>query len=321
MQCPTCQQENPPQAKFCLKCGSGLSVACSGCSNPLPDNAKFCPECGQPVVSTSEPVDTPLRGSHSEPATDEGERRQLTVMFCDLIASTELAGRIDAEELREVIRAYQTVVGEAVRGYDGTIAQYLGDGVLVYFGYPRAHEDDAERAVRAGLAILAGMEGLNERLERDLGVHLRLRIGIHTGQTVVAEIGDAGKRERAAVGETPYLASHLSDLAPPDSVLVSSTTHRLVQGMFACESPGELHLKGLSQPVAGYRVLRESGVGGRLAAAAVSGLSPWSRAGAGADRGPLGAGQAGGGSGGPREWRGRNREVEADRDVPRTTRR
>jgi class 3 adenylate cyclase len=167
------------------------------------------------------------------------------------------------------------VAGEAVRGYEGTVAQYLGDGVLVYFGYPHAHEDDPERAVRAGLAILAGMEELNGRLERDLGVRLGLRIGIHTGPAVIADIGGAGRHERAAVGETPYLASHLSDLAPPDSVLVSSTTHRLVHGMFACESLGELHLKGLSYPVVGHRVLRESGVGGRLAAAAVSGLSPF----------------------------------------------
>jgi class 3 adenylate cyclase/tetratricopeptide (TPR) repeat protein len=275
MLCPSCQHENPPGAKFCLECGSPFSVACPGCDTPLPAAAKFCIECGTRIAPPAVPVATPVREPGSQPVTGEGERRQLTVMFCDLAASTELSQRLDPEELREVIRAYQAVAAEAVRTYDGTIAQYLGDGVLVYFGYPRAHEDDAERAVRAGLAILAGMEESNLRLERDLEVRLALRIGIHTGPVVVAEIGGEEKRERAAIGETPNVASHLSDAAPPDSVLLSHTTHHLVKGLFACESLGELSLKGLSQPLGGHRVLRESGVGDRFGVAALSGLSPF----------------------------------------------
>ena len=275
MLCPACQHENPPEAKFCLECGSHFSLTCSSCNSALPPGAKFCIECGRALSPESVPSTAPAREPHLQPSPSEGERRQLTVMFCDLVASTELSQRLDPEELREVIGAYQAVVDEAVGNYEGTIAQYLGDGVLVYFGYPRAHGDDAERAVRAGLAVLAGMERLNERLALNPGIRLAVRNGIHTGPVVVADIGGEGRRERAAIGETLNVASRLSDCAQPDSVLISGTTHHLVQGLFACQSAGEFALKGLSDPVAGHRVLRESGVDGRLAAAAVSGLSPF----------------------------------------------
>jgi class 3 adenylate cyclase/tetratricopeptide (TPR) repeat protein len=275
MLCPACQRDNPPEAKFCLECGSHLSISCASCDTLLPAGVKFCSECGEAVSETPASAVAPQPDPPAQPTRAEGERRQLTVMFCDLVASTELSERLDPEVLREVVRAYQVAANEAVENYEGTIAQYLGDGVLVYFGYPRAHEDDAERAVRAGLAILAGMERVNARLAQDPGIRLAVRVGIHTGPVVVGDFGGDGKRERTAFGETLNLASRLSDGAVPDSVLISNTTHHLVQGLFACQSAGDFRLKGLSHPVAGYRVLRESGVYGRLAAAAVSGLSPF----------------------------------------------
>lgn len=270
-----CQHDNPPGAKFCLECGLHFSVSCGSCDAALPAGVKFCSRCGAAVSGRPVSAAATPTGPLVQPTLAEGERRQLTVMFCDLVASTELSERLDPEVLRDVIRAYQVVATKAVENYEGTIAKYLGDGVLIYFGYPRAHEDDAERAVRAGLAILAGMERLNAGLARDPGIRLGVRVGIHTGPVVVEDFGSDGERERAAFGETLNLASRLSDAAAPDSVLISNTTHHLVQGLFACQSAGDFRLKGLSRPVAGHRVLRESGVGGRLAAAAVSGLSPF----------------------------------------------
>src|SRR5262249_53476207 len=136
----------------------------------------------------------------------DAERRQLTVMFCDLADSTRLSSRLDPEDLLEVVRAYQHTSAEAVHRCAGHIAQQLGDGLLVYFGYPQAHEDDAQRAVRAGLDILTAMETLNTRLEREKGVRLAIRVGIHTGPVVVGEMGGGGRREQLALGETPNIA-------------------------------------------------------------------------------------------------------------------
>ena len=133
-------------------------------------------------------------------ATPEAERRQLTVLFCDLNDSTALAGRLDPEEFREVVRAYQATCTEVIQRFDGHIAQYLGDGLLVYYGYPQAHEDDAQRAIRTGLGILQALETLNSRLEREHAVQLAVRLGIHTGLVVVGEMGGAGRRERLALG-------------------------------------------------------------------------------------------------------------------------
>src|SRR3989449_8374415 len=153
-------------------------------------------------------------GAHDIPAA---ERRQLTVLFCDLVDSTVLASRLDPEELREVIRAYHATCAEVIQHFDGHIAQYLGDGLLIYFGYPQAHEDDAQRAVRTGLGIVETMKMLNRRLEQKKAIRLAVRVGIHTGLVVVGTIGSGGRQERLALGETPNLAARLQGLAPPDT--------------------------------------------------------------------------------------------------------
>jgi class 3 adenylate cyclase len=158
----------------------------------------------------------------------EAERRQLTVLFCDLADSTRLAGQLDPEDLREVVLAYQATCVEVLQRFEGHVAQYLGDGLLVYFGYPQAHEDDAQRAVRAGLGILDAMGILNTRLEQHQGVRLAVRIGIHTGPVVVGTMGSGGRHEQLALGETPNLAARLQSLATPDTAVISETTHRLV---------------------------------------------------------------------------------------------
>src|SRR6266446_371259 len=148
----------------------------------------------------------------------DAERRQLTVMFCDLVDSTILSGQLDPEDLREVVRAYQQVCSEVITRFDGHIAQLLGDGLLVYFGYPQAHDDDAQRAARVGLIILAAMGELKTRLQRDKGITLAIRLGIHTGLVVVGQMGGQGRQEQLALGETPNIASRIQGLAAPDTL-------------------------------------------------------------------------------------------------------
>src|SRR5262245_19684541 len=155
----------------------------------------------------------PATAATHTPYLPDAERRQLTVMFCDLVDSTALASQLDPEEWREVVRAYQDTCAHVIARFEGHIAQYLGDGLLVYFGYPLAHEDDAQRAVRAGLGMVEAVGTLNTRFERAPGVRLAVRLGIHTGVVVVGEMGGGGRQEHLALGETPNIAARLQTLA------------------------------------------------------------------------------------------------------------
>jgi len=163
-----------------------------------------------PAPPSQTPPPSAIQATHPphapppEPRSPEAERRQLTVMFCDLVASTTLSSQLDPEEYREVVRAYQHVCSEVLIRFDGHIAQLLGDGLLVYFGYPQAHEDDAHRAVRTGLGILDAMGDLNSRLQQAQGIQLAIRVGIHTGLVVVGDMGGAGRQEQLALGERSY---------------------------------------------------------------------------------------------------------------------
>jgi len=205
----------------------------------------------------------------------DAERRQLTVMFCDLQGSTALSQELDPEELRDVIRSYQEVCAAAVSRFDGHIAKYLGDGLLVYFGYPQAHEDDPQRAVRAGLDILQNMDGLNTRLREEKALELAVRIGVHTGLVVAGEMGGGDTVESlAVVGETPNIAARLQEAAEPNSVVISDITANLVQGFFVWEALGARELKGISQPMELFQVVEESGAQTRFDIAAASQLTP-----------------------------------------------
>src|SRR5712691_3172183 len=184
----------------------------------------------------------------------EAERRQLTVLFCDLVGSTQLSGELDPEDLRTVVRAYQEAAAEVIQHYAGHIAQYLGDGLLVYFGYPTAHEDEARRAVHTGLGIVQGIATLNARLTAQYGVQLAVRLGIHTGPGVVGVMGGGGRHEHLALGETPNIAARLEGLAPANAVVISAVTARLVQGAFALEDLGMHALTGVAEPMTISRV-------------------------------------------------------------------
>src|SRR5215510_12391367 len=193
-----------------------------------------------------------------ERRTPDAERRQLTVMFCDLVDSTLLSSQLDPEDWREVVRAYQEAAATVIQRFDGYVAQYLGDGLLVYFGYPQAHEDDARRAVRTGLDLVEALGALNARLVPQHGVRLAVRIGIHTGLVVVGEMGGESRQEQLALGETPNVAARLQGIATPDTVAISAATLQLVRGYFTYQDLGPHALKGLTTPVQVYQVLSES---------------------------------------------------------------
>src|SRR5262245_53826507 len=207
MRCPSCREENPEGAKFCSNCG------------------------------------TPLRAAQAEATA---ELRQVTVLFCDLVGSTSLSEWLDPEELREVQGLYHSVCEPAIRKHDGHIAQFQGDGVLAYFGYPVAHEDDARRAVRSGLDILSGLAVLNGRLQEERGIELKARLGIHTGPVAVGDVGGGEWREQLALGKTPNLAARIQNIAQSGTVLVSEDTHRIVRGFFDFAPLGAHEIKGLA---------------------------------------------------------------------------
>jgi class 3 adenylate cyclase len=187
-------------------------------------------------------------------AQDTAERRQVTVMFSDLVGSTALSARIDPEDLREVISAYQKCVAETVRRFGGFVAKYMGDGVLVYFGYPQAHEDDAERAVRAGLELVQAVGGLQS------GVSLQTRVGIATGLVVVGDlIGSGAAQEQAVVGETPNVAARLQSVAEPNTVVIAESTRKLLGNLFELEDLGAKDLKGIAGPLRAWAALRAFG--------------------------------------------------------------
>src|SRR5215831_14445965 len=182
----------------------------------------------------------------TEPPSPDAERRQLTVMFCDLVDSTKLSSQLDPEDWRDVVRAYQQVCTEVIQHYEGHVAQLLGDGLLIYFGFPQAHEDDAHRAVWTGLGILAAMGELNSRLQQAKGIHLAVRLGIHTGLVVVGEMGSQGRQEHLALGQVPNIAARIQGLAAPDAIVISETSYRLIQGYFECQDLGEQALRGVA---------------------------------------------------------------------------
>ena len=227
-----------------------------------------------PQPATHEVSPPQAEAAPGVPPTPDAERRQLTVMFCDLVDSTRLASQLDPEEYRDIVRAYQRVCSEVITRFDGHLAQLLGDGLLVYFGYPHAHEDDAQRAVRTGLGILDAVGDLNQGLQQAKGIQLAIHIGIHTGLVVVGAMGGAGRQEQLALGEVPNIASRIEGLAEPNTVAISEATYHLVQGYFECQDLGAQPLRGVTESMRVYQVLGDSGATSRLDVAQPRGLTP-----------------------------------------------
>ncbi|HYO12895.1 MAG TPA: adenylate/guanylate cyclase domain-containing protein, partial [Thermoanaerobaculia bacterium] len=283
MKCPQCQFESPPGMKFCGQCGAKLSVPpCPQCGAENPPGFKFCGECGSPLVVEASPPPPPPPASEPAPvpqrppvqeytpphlaeqvfqtrAAVEGERKQVTVLFCDLVGSTALADRLGPETMHLLLnRFFELALGEVHR-YEGTINQFLGDGFMALFGAPVAHEDHPRRAVLAALGLQKALEERSAELGGPQGVDLSVRMGINTGWVVVGGIGDRLRKDYTAIGDTTNLAARLQQLGEPGTVLVSETTSRFLQESVQLEALAPLQVKGKAAPVQAFRVL---GIGG-----------------------------------------------------------
>jgi class 3 adenylate cyclase/tetratricopeptide (TPR) repeat protein len=263
MRCSSCDFENATGKKFCIRCGIAFGVPCPKCGSENPPVSSFCGDCG---AALSQPTTTPqfAEGVAKPHEVHEGERRHLTVLFCDLVGSTKIASHLDPEAWREIVGEYHRAAAQAIERFGGNVGQYLGDGVMAYFGWPEAHDNDAERAARAGLAILEAISKLNEHPTRP---RLAARVGIDSGAVVV---GARAGKEADVFGDTPNIAARVQAVAEPDTVVITDAVHRLVSGLFVVEEREAQALKGIERPVQLYRVVRPSGVRGRLEAAAAA---------------------------------------------------
>jgi class 3 adenylate cyclase len=267
MRCPSCNSENPGNKRFCLQCGLRLEGRCPQCGAENPPSARFCGDCGAELSSSprsaspaagepptfappsARPTSTEGELAASQRSAD-GERRHLTILFCDLVGSTEIAASLDPEEWRETVAGYHRAAADAISRFGGHVAKYLGDGVMAFFGYPEAHDNDAERAGRAGLAILDAISKLNEQPGH---AKLSARIGIDSGGVVV---GQGAGSEAEVFGDAPNIAARVEGAAEPGTVLITDATHRLVSGLFVVEERGTHSLKGIDRPVQLYRVVQ-----------------------------------------------------------------
>jgi class 3 adenylate cyclase/tetratricopeptide (TPR) repeat protein len=285
MKCARCQQENPPQAKFCLECATPLSLRCVNCGTELPAGAKFCFECATPVGApgaaprfASPESYTPKHLAEkilTSKAALVGERKQVTVLFVDVSGFTSLSERLDPEDVHRLMtRAFDLMLIEVHR-YEGTVNQFLGDGIMALFGAPVGHEDHAQRAVHAALAIRTALEGYQAQLQREQGVGFQVRQGLNTGLVVVGSIGNDLRMDYTAVGDTTNVAARLQQAADGGRILVSEATHRLVGDYFHVRPLGNLSLKGKAEPVSAWEVIGARAARTRLDVEAERGLTPY----------------------------------------------
>jgi class 3 adenylate cyclase/tetratricopeptide (TPR) repeat protein len=273
MECPSCKADVPDGSKFCNDCGAAVPFRCVACGAQNRAGSKFCSECGASLAAPSAGslAAAPTAAAALRQPIPSPERRQLTVMFCDLVGSTALSTRLDPEDTGEIISAYHRCCAETITRSGGFVAKYMGDGLLTYFGYPQAHEDDAERAVRTGLALVAEVG----KLTVTEGYTPQIRVGIATGLVVVGDlIGEGAAQEQGVVGETPNLAARLQAFAAPGQVVISAGTHRLAEGLFAFHDLGAVALKGFAEPVPAYVALSATSIESRFEARHESGLMP-----------------------------------------------
>jgi class 3 adenylate cyclase len=286
MQCPQCQQDNPSQARFCMRCGAGFTPSCSHCGTELPAGAAFCFACGRPVTAVA-PIPA-ARFASPESYTPkhladkilttrsalEGERKQVTVLFADVSGFTALSERLDPEEVHRLMaRAFDLILAEVHR-YEGTVNQFLGDGIMALFGAPIAHEDHAQRAVHAALGIGAALAGYQEEL-RPRGITFRVRQGLNTGLVVVGSIGSDLRMDYTAMGDTTNVAARMQQAGAPGQVLIAEATHRLIADHFHTRPLGEMTLKGKSEAVATWEVTAARVARSRIEIGAEHGLTPF----------------------------------------------
>lgn len=295
MRCVNCQTELIPGKQFCHACGTRAPLACTSCGSPIDAGFRFCPECGTPVpaeAGTTPTVAAPsLPAASVAPATPAipellaakirasqgvvaGERKLVTVMFCDLVGSTSIAERLDPEDYRDLLEEYMALVFREVYRVEGIITHLAGDGVMALFGAPIAHEDAPYRAVYAALAIRDALAELNARGHAGCSIDLQVRIGVHTGPVVVGTVGSDLKMDYTAIGDTTNLAQRLQSVADPGMVLISDATHRLVRGFFEVLPARRFEVKGKREPVAAHEVRGFSSTTTAIAVAEARGLTP-----------------------------------------------
>ena len=283
MKCAGCGQQSPPGARFCAGCGARLVPACSACGAELPVDARFCPHCGQPSL-TAAPADFASPATYTPKhladriltsrAALEGERKQVTVLFVDVSGFTALSARLDPEDVHALMKhAFEIMLAEVHR-YEGTVNQFLGDGIMALFGAPVAHEDHAQRAVRAALGIQRVLEDYRRGLERERALTFKVRQGLNSGLVVVGSIGSDLRMDYTAVGDTTNVAARLQQAAEPGSIVIGETTHRLVADYFDTRPLGELSVRGKAEPLRAWTVEAAREGRTRLDAGAHRGLTP-----------------------------------------------
>src|SRR6266851_1445339 len=279
MRCGSCQFDNPAENKFCEQCGARIELRCSTCNAPIRAGAKFCGSCGRSLVDAPAPTADASTKFQPGPArsgapasytprhlaekiltgrsTLEGERRQVTVLFADMVGFSELAGKLDPEEVHQIMDRCFSLITDCVHRFEGTVNQYTGDGVMALFGAPIAHEDGPRRAVHAALGMQRALADYDRELQGRRGFAVKFRVGLNTGLVVVGRIGDDLRMDYTAVGDTTNLAARLQQTAQPGCVVISQATHKSVEGFFEVKELGALTLKGFSSPVIAYQVVRE----------------------------------------------------------------
>src|SRR5215208_1537155 len=292
MQCPQCQRDNPPQAKFCRGCGNRLAPRCARCGTELAPDDQFCIECGTPVEAAAalpSTVAAPPTSRFASPQTYtpqhlaeriltsraalEGERKQVTVLFADLKGSMELLADRDPEEARAILDPVLERMMEAVHRYEGTVNQVMGDGIMALFGAPLAHEDHAVRACYAALRMQEAVKQYAEELFPTQGTRPQIRVGLNSGEVVVRSIGSDLRMDYTAVGQTTHLAARMEQTALPGSILLAPDTLRLAEGYVQVRALGPVAIKGLDQPVEVYELLGAAAARSRLQAAVGRGFT------------------------------------------------
>ena len=276
MDCPRCHGENPEGARFCMSCGASLVAACPECGTELPGQVRFCLSCGHALAQPeADPARANLEryiprellaklGAARSSGEARGERRVVTMLFCDVTGSTAAAERLDPEDWAQIMNgAFEHLIAPVYR-YEGTLARLMGDSILAFFGAPIAHEDDPERAVRAGLEILLAIGPYRDEVKRQWGMDFEVRVGINTGLVVVGEVGSDLRVEYTALGDAINVAARMEQAARPGTIQIAADTHRLVEPLFEFEDLGLTEVRGKSEPVRAYRVIGAKAVPGRL---------------------------------------------------------
>lgn len=288
MQCPQCHYEAPGDAAFCPECGNKLTFLCAQCRTANAPDHKFCKQCGQPLALP--PAHTRAGATPASPQSYtprylaekiltsrdalQGERKEVTVLFCDVVESSRLAERLDPEAMHHIMDQALRLMAEAIHRYEGTVNQFLGDGLMALFGAPLALEDHALRAVMAALMIQETINAYNEQLKSGHDVEIRLRLGLNTGLVVVGRIGDDLRMDYTAVGDTTNVAARLQSLAEPGTILIGEATQRLVEGYIRSEAQGPVQVKGRIEPVQVYAVTGRRRGRSRLEVSIERGLTP-----------------------------------------------